>query len=80
MPRRTATQAPPISEGIKAGLIVAAGTDGPRLAPYNPFVTLGWLVTGKTVKGTSLRAKQYSATRDHLPGDGVTMLWSKPCS
>ncbi|MEI8277657.1 MAG: amidohydrolase, partial [Hyphomicrobiales bacterium] len=59
-----ATQAPPISEGIKAGLIVAAGTDGPRLAPYNPFVTLEWLVTGKTVKGTSLRAKQYSATRE----------------
>lgn len=59
-----ATQAPPISEGIKAGLIVAGGTDGPRLAPYNPFVTLEWLVTGKTVKGTSIRSKQYSATRE----------------
>ena len=59
-----ATQAPPISEGIKAGLVVAGGTDGPRLAPYNPFVTLEWLVTGKTVKGTSIRSKQYSATRE----------------
>lgn len=59
-----ALQAPPISEGIKAGLVIAGGTDGPRLAPYNPFVTLEWLVTGKTVKGTSIRAKQYSATRE----------------
>lgn len=59
-----AAQAPPISEGIKAGLVIAGGTDGPRLAPYNPFVTLEWLVTGKTVKGTSIRAKQYSATRE----------------
>lgn len=59
-----ALHAPPISEGIKAGLVIAGGTDGPRLAPYNPFVTLEWLVTGKTVKGTSIRSKQYSATRE----------------
>jgi predicted amidohydrolase YtcJ len=59
-----AALAPPISEGIKAGLVIAGGTDGPRLSPYNPFVTLEWLVTGKTVKGTSLRSKQYSATRE----------------
>lgn len=38
-----ATQAPLISEGIKAGLVVGGGTDGPRLAPYNPFAMLGWL-------------------------------------
>jgi predicted amidohydrolase YtcJ len=64
MGNEAATQAPPISEGLKAGLILAAGTDGPRLSPYNPFVTLEWLVTGKTVKGASIRTKQYSATRE----------------
>ena len=32
--------APPIANGIKAGLVIAGGTDGPRAAPENPFVTL----------------------------------------
>ena len=64
MGAEAAVMAPPISEGIKAGLVIAGGTDGPRLAPYNPFVTLEWLVTGRTVKGTPIRSKQYSATRE----------------
>jgi len=34
------------------------------MSPYNPFVTLEWLVTGRTVKGTALRAKEYSPTRE----------------
>jgi predicted amidohydrolase YtcJ len=59
-----AKQAPPIAEGIKEGLVIAGGTDGPRAAPYNPFVTLEWFVTGRTVRGSSLRAKEHSATRE----------------
>ena len=59
-----AKQAPPIAEGLKVGLVLSGGTDGPRMAPYNPFVTLEWLVTGRTVSGTSLRTKEQSATRE----------------
>lgn len=59
-----ARQAPPIAEGLKMGLVIAGGTDGPRMSPYNPFVTLEWLVTGRTVRGTPLRAKESSATRE----------------
>lgn len=59
-----AKQAPPIAEGLKVGLVLSGGTDGPRMAPYNPFVTLEWLVTGRTVSGTSLRTKGQSATRE----------------
>jgi hypothetical protein len=33
---------------------VGAGTDGTRVASYNPFVSLYWLVSGKTVGGIAL--------------------------
>ena len=46
------------AEGLKAGVVIAGGTDGPRMSPYNPFVTLEWLVTGRTVRGTSLRSRR----------------------
>jgi predicted amidohydrolase YtcJ len=45
---------PPIREMLRAGLPVGAGTDATRVASYNPFVALYWLVTGKTVGGLSM--------------------------
>jgi hypothetical protein len=39
---------------LKAGVPVGAGTDATRVASYNPWVSLNWLVTGKTVGGTRL--------------------------
>jgi predicted amidohydrolase YtcJ len=45
---------PPIREMLQAGLPVGAGTDATRVATYNPFVSLYWLVTGKTVGGLSM--------------------------
>jgi len=45
---------PPIREMLKAGLQVGAGTDATRVASYNPFVSLYWLVSGKTVGGLSM--------------------------
>lgn len=33
---------------------MGAGTDATRVASYNPFVSLYWLVTGKTVGGLSM--------------------------
>jgi predicted amidohydrolase YtcJ len=45
---------PPIREMLSAGLPVGAGTDATRVASYNPFVSLYWLVTGKTVGGLSM--------------------------
>ena len=36
------------------GVPVGAGTDATRVASYNPFVSLYWLVAGKTVGGTAL--------------------------
>jgi predicted amidohydrolase YtcJ len=45
---------PPITRMLGAGIPVGAGTDATRVASYNPWVSLAWLVSGKTVGGTRL--------------------------
>ena len=50
----SAKTTPPIRQIIDAGIPVGAGTDGTRVASYNPWVALYWLATGKTVGGTLL--------------------------
>jgi hypothetical protein len=51
---RAAEEAPPIRRMLAMGVPVGAGTDATRVASYNPFVALAWLVTGRTVGGTRL--------------------------
>jgi len=51
---QAAEQTPPITKMLAMGVPVGAGTDATRVASYNPWVALYWLVTGKTVGGTSL--------------------------
>src|SRR6202050_2137645 len=45
---------PPIKRMLAAGIKVSAGTDATRVSSYNPWVSLAWLVTGKTVAGLRL--------------------------
>jgi predicted amidohydrolase YtcJ len=52
--KQAAEHAPPIRRMLAMGVPVGAGTDATRVASYNPFVSLYWLVTGKTVGGTTL--------------------------
>jgi predicted amidohydrolase YtcJ len=49
-----AGRTPPIARMLAAGVPVGAGTDATRVASYNPWVSLSWLVTGKTVGNTRL--------------------------
>jgi hypothetical protein len=49
-----AQRTPPIRRMLEMGIPVGAGTDATRVSSYNPFVSLYWLVTGKTVGGTEL--------------------------
>jgi predicted amidohydrolase YtcJ len=49
-----ARHTPPIAKMLGMGLPVGAGTDATRVASYNPWVSLYWMVTGKTVGGTPL--------------------------
>ena len=45
---------PPIKKMLEMGVPVSGGTDATRVASYNPWVGLYWLVSGKTVGGTTL--------------------------
>lgn len=52
----TAEEVPPIKRMLAAGVPVGAGTDATRVASYNPWVCLYWLVTGKTLGGMAMRS------------------------
>ena len=56
--------APPVRKMLQTGVPVGAGTDATRVASYNPFVALKWLVTGKTMGGTSLYGADNLLSRD----------------
>jgi predicted amidohydrolase YtcJ len=45
---------PPIKRMLEAGVPVGAGTDATRVASYNPWTALYWLVSGRTVGGLRL--------------------------
>ncbi len=49
-----ARRSPPIERMLEMGVPVGAGTDATRVASYNPWVSIYWLVTGKTVGGARL--------------------------
>jgi hypothetical protein len=49
-----AAATPPVKRMLAAGVPVGAGTDATRVASYNPWVALSWLVTGKTVGGLTI--------------------------
>ncbi|MCS6860295.1 MAG: amidohydrolase [Abditibacteriales bacterium] len=51
---KAAERTPPIATMLRMGVPVGAGTDATRVASYNPWVSLYWLVSGKTVGGTAL--------------------------
>lgn len=51
---KQAKRTPPIRRMLQLGVPVGAGTDATRVSSYNPFLSLYWLVTGKTVGGLSL--------------------------
>jgi hypothetical protein len=49
-----AKRTPPVRRMLQAGVPVGAGTDATRVSSYNPFLSLYWLITGKTIGGLSL--------------------------
>ena len=49
-----AKRTPPIRRMLQMGLPVGAGTDATRVASFNPFISLYWLVSGRTVGGLAL--------------------------
>jgi predicted amidohydrolase YtcJ len=70
--RAAAERTPPIQRMLKNGLPVGAGTDATRVASYNPWVSLSWLVTGNTVGGLKL----YPASQT-LDREQALRLWTE---
>ncbi|WP_367106363.1 amidohydrolase [uncultured Psychrobacter sp.] len=62
--KEAASTAPPFKKIYDMGIPLGAGTDGTRVASYNPWVSLYWLTTGKTVGGTQLYGDDNTLDRD----------------
>jgi hypothetical protein len=69
---RAAESTPPIARMLEKGLPVSAGTDATRVASYNPWVSLAWLVTGRTVGGMRLYPQ-----RNCLDRETALRMWSE---
>ena len=57
-------RAPPLKTVLRRGVPVGAGTDATRTAPYPPFWSIWWLVTGKTLGGVALRGPEENLSRE----------------
>ncbi len=53
---KAAEATPPIKRMLAEGVPVGAGTDATRVSSYNPWTSLYWLVSGRTVGGLALYA------------------------
>ena len=69
---QAAERTPPVARMLEMGVPVSAGTDATRVASYNPWVSLYWLVTGKTVGGQALYP-----TRNRLDRETALRLWTE---
>jgi predicted amidohydrolase YtcJ len=54
---------PPLRTALKSGVVIGAGTDAHRVANYNPFIALRWMLDGKSASGVVLRGAQETPTR-----------------
>jgi predicted amidohydrolase YtcJ len=61
---RAAEATPPVKKMLERGLKISAGTDATRVASYNPWVSLSWLVTGKTVGGLKIYPRAHCLDRE----------------
>ena len=69
---RAAEATPPVAEMLRRGMKVSAGTDATRVASYNPWVSLSWLVTGRTVGGL-----QITPQRNCLDREAALRMWTE---
>jgi predicted amidohydrolase YtcJ len=63
---------PPLRRILESGVKMSAGTDATRVASYNPWVSLAWLVTGRTIGGLSLYPE-----RNCLDRETALRMWSE---
>jgi len=61
--KKAALAVPPVKRMLELGLPVGLGTDGTRVASYNPWIALYWITTGKTIGGEQTMAKENTLDR-----------------
>jgi predicted amidohydrolase YtcJ len=59
-----ARRTPPIRRMLELGVPVGAGTDATRVANYNPWNSLYWLVSGRTIGGLELYPERNRLSRE----------------
>ncbi len=69
---KAAERTPPVRKMLDAGVPVGAGTDATRVASYNPWVCLYWLVTGKTLGGQVMYPSSNRLSREE-----ALQLWTQ---
>src|SRR5712672_1376052 len=67
-----AERTPPIRRMLEMGVPVGAGPDATRVASHNPWVSLAWLVTGRTVGGLRIYPQ-----RNCLDRETALRLWTE---
>jgi predicted amidohydrolase YtcJ len=70
--RAAAEATPPVKRIVESGVRTSAGTDATRVASYNPWVSLAWLVTGRTVGGMRLYPQ-----RNCLEREAALRMWTE---
>jgi predicted amidohydrolase YtcJ len=63
---------PPVKKILDKGVKVSAGTDATRVASYNPWVSMSWLVTGRTVGGLRITPQ-----RNCLDRETALRMWTE---
>ncbi|WP_280152074.1 amidohydrolase [Piscinibacter sp. XHJ-5] len=63
---------PPVARMLAKGIPVSAGTDATRVASYNPWVSLAWLITGRTVSGLQIHPQ-----RNCLDRETALRMWTE---
>ncbi|WP_118974919.1 amidohydrolase [Taibaiella koreensis] len=61
--REKALQTPLLRRLVDSGIPLAMTTDGFRASSYNPWVGISWTITGKSVSGSEILAKDNRLTR-----------------
>ncbi|HMG49131.1 MAG TPA: amidohydrolase [Inquilinus sp.] len=67
-----AAATPPVARMLEKGVKVSAGTDATRVASYNPWVSLAWLITGRTVGGLRITPQ-----RNCLDRETALRMWTE---
>ncbi|MCI9843557.1 amidohydrolase [Flavobacterium pectinovorum] len=55
---------PRLRELVNSGIPLTMSTDAFRASTYNPWVGISWMITGKSVSGTEILAKDNRLTRE----------------